>query len=386
MKTTAALAAPPSRAPAMPADDSSDGSFAATLDLAREPAKAAPDRSVKTQTASTPLPTPKAPVKPASSASTEPGRKAPAQAEEAAAAAAAADAPLLPDAVLPVLGWPAVALAPDAASTALQAAVPGAQAEAGSGADLDLDVAFALDAAAPDTSVPRAGKARTTLPNPGALMVPPTLASAGALPAQAESRVAPSLASAAAALAAPTLAKSAAEILIPTAPAWSIAAPVATAAAAPTAAAPAAAPAFSAHLAAAIDTPGFAPALATQVSWLVQEGVQLARLTLNPADMGPVAVRIMLEGTQARVDFSAALAGTRAAIEASLPTLAAALHDNGMTLAGGGVSDGQARSGAHGEHGRPLPRHAGAADSADLPDGGRALPARAARGLVDLVA
>jgi flagellar hook-length control protein FliK len=151
----------------------------------------------------------------------------------------------------------------------------------------------------------------------------------------------------------------------------------------------AAAPPFEARLAAALDSAAFAPALASQVTWLVQEGVQQARLNLNPAEMGPVAVRIVLDGTQARIDFSADMAATRSALEASLPTLAAALHDSGLTLAGGGVFDGQARDGAAGARD---PRQAfaaaghGQAAGAAGADMATAAPVRAARGLVDLVA
>ena len=71
--------------------------------------------------------------------------------------------------------------------------------------------------------------------------------------------------------------------------------------------------------------------------------------------MGPVTVKIVLDGNQARVDFSADMATTRSAIEASLPALAAALHDSGLTLTGGGVFDGQPRHGAQHD-----PRHASA--------------------------
>ena len=112
-----------------------------------------------------------------------------------------------------------------------------------------------------------------------------------------------------------------------------------------------------------------------------------ARITLHPAEMGPLAVRIVLDGSQARIDFSADMAGTRAAIEASLPTLAAALHDSGLTLAGGGVFDGHARQGA--QDGRPT-QQGGQPTSGNAPlsgapaDSGVAI--RSARGLVDLVA
>ena len=149
----------------------------------------------------------------------------------------------------------------------------------------------------------------------------------------------------------------------------------------------AAAPAFETRLAAAIDTPAFAPALAHRLSWLAREGVQQARITLNPAEMGPLAVRIVLDGTQARIDFSADFAATRAAIEASLPTLAAALHDSGLTLSGGGVFDGQARQGRHdGAHTHQAgQRPFGPAAAADV-EADPMAPMRNARGLVDLLA
>jgi flagellar hook-length control protein FliK len=54
--------------------------------------------------------------------------------------------------------------------------------------------------------------------------------------------------------------------------------------------------------------------------------------------MGPVSVQIVMDGTQARVDFGADMVATRQAIEAGLPELASALRDAGFTLAGGGVS------------------------------------------------
>lgn len=147
-------------------------------------------------------------------------------------------------------------------------------------------------------------------------------------------------------------------------------------------------PLFEARVAAAVDSPAFAPALASQITWLVREGLQQARFSLNPQEMGPLAVTIVLDGTQARVDFSADMAGTRAAIEASLPTLAAALHDNGLTLAGGGVFDRQSRAGGQADHGHRAPSQNGAAAPAPLPAGepDAATPLRAARGLVDLVA
>ncbi|MEO6408739.1 MAG: flagellar hook-length control protein FliK, partial [Burkholderiaceae bacterium] len=122
----------------------------------------------------------------------------------------------------------------------------------------------------------------------------------------------------------------------------------------------------TAHVAAPLDTPAFAPALATQVRWLAQERVSQAQITLNPAGMGPVAVQIVIEGALARVDFSADQAATRQAIEASLPVLAAALDESGLKLSGGGVHDGGAQR--HPAWGAPAASHrtpAGLAASED---------------------
>ena len=84
--------------------------------------------------------------------------------------------------------------------------------------------------------------------------------------------------------------------------------------------------------------PQFARAFGVQVSVLARDGVQQAELHLNPAEMGPVAVQIVMDGTQARIEFGADAAGTRQLIEQSLPDLAAALREAGLTLSGGGVS------------------------------------------------
>lgn len=106
-----------------------------------------------------------------------------------------------------------------------------------------------------------------------------------------------------------------------------------------------------------LDDPRFAQALGTQVSLLARDGVHEASLQLNPAEMGPISVQIVLEGTQARVEFGADMARTREVIERSLPELAAALRDAGLTLSGGSVSQhqpgrGDGQSDPDGQRGR----------------------------------
>ena len=91
-----------------------------------------------------------------------------------------------------------------------------------------------------------------------------------------------------------------------------------------------------------LDAPDFSQKLADQVSLWVgqvkQDGPMTAELHLNPAEMGPINVKISLDGTAAQVDFAAAAQETRQAIEASLSALASSLNDVGLSLSGGGVS------------------------------------------------
>jgi flagellar hook-length control protein FliK len=93
-----------------------------------------------------------------------------------------------------------------------------------------------------------------------------------------------------------------------------------------------------ASLAAPATSPEFRAALGAQVSFFARAGVQQAELHLNPADMGPVSIQIVLDGQQAQVNFGADSALTRQIIESGMPELAGALRDAGLTLTGGGVS------------------------------------------------
>jgi flagellar hook-length control protein FliK len=92
-----------------------------------------------------------------------------------------------------------------------------------------------------------------------------------------------------------------------------------------------------AHVAATPGTPQFAPAIGHRIAVFARDGVDEARVHLNPAEMGPVAVQLAVDGTQVRVQLVAEHAATRQALEQALPTLAGALREAGLTLAGGGV-------------------------------------------------
>ena len=91
------------------------------------------------------------------------------------------------------------------------------------------------------------------------------------------------------------------------------------------------------RIAASPGSADFAPQLAAQITTFVRDGLQHARLELNPGEMGPLTVQIQLDGNAARVHLAAEHAGTRAALEQAMPQLAGSLRENGLTLSGGGV-------------------------------------------------
>ena len=132
----------------------------------------------------------------------------------------------------------------------------------------------------------------------------------------------------------------------------------------PTALREAAAP-VSVAITTPVNAPDFAQTLGMQMSVLTKDGVQQAELHLNPAEMGPVSVQIVMDGTQARIDFGADTAATRHAIEAGLPELASALRDAGFTLAGGGVSQHSSSRRDSGDADGSESRRSGRAVSAD---------------------
>ena len=111
-----------------------------------------------------------------------------------------------------------------------------------------------------------------------------------------------------------------------------------------------------------IRRPEFMPVFSARIATLVQEGVEQARVHLNPVEMGPVSLQLSLDGQQVRVDMTAEVAATRQLLEQALPTLAGALREAGFTLSGGGVSqpgpdsstaNGQDPRGASGSPGEP---------------------------------
>jgi flagellar hook-length control protein FliK len=135
----------------------------------------------------------------------------------------------------------------------------------------------------------------------------------------------------------------------------------------------------------------FVPQLGAQLEMFIREGVQNARLQLHPAELGPVAVQIQLEGGQAQVALAAEVASTREKLLEALPQLARQLEQNGLAWAGGSVGSQLAdtRREGQGDHrdsagASARAERSGPAVGSDT-GAAPALPRRS-RGIVDLVA
>jgi flagellar hook-length control protein FliK len=81
-----------------------------------------------------------------------------------------------------------------------------------------------------------------------------------------------------------------------------------------------------------LSSAGWPHAVAAQVHWFVNNDVQSATLRLSPDHLGPVEVHIDVQQSQVNVNFSAANAETRAALEQTVPRLREIFASGGLTL------------------------------------------------------
>ena len=81
---------------------------------------------------------------------------------------------------------------------------------------------------------------------------------------------------------------------------------------------------------AGVDTPEFGQGLADRVSWMVDNNLNGAKLQVNPPQLGPIEVRISVQGDHAQVWFASHSAATRDALQSSSPTLREMLGAQGF--------------------------------------------------------
>ena len=82
---------------------------------------------------------------------------------------------------------------------------------------------------------------------------------------------------------------------------------------------------------------GFAEDIGTHVQWLAGQKIGHAHIRIAPQELGPVEVRLQLDGDRVRADFTSAQPEVRQALESSLPRLREMLGQQGFELAHAGV-------------------------------------------------
>jgi hypothetical protein len=83
---------------------------------------------------------------------------------------------------------------------------------------------------------------------------------------------------------------------------------------------------------------GWDGAIGDRVMWMVNQRLQGAAIRLNPPELGPIEVRINMQGDQAQVSFSAQHASVREALEAAIPRLRDMFGNAGLDLGDVNVS------------------------------------------------
>ncbi|PLW83970.1 hypothetical protein CWI75_01045 [Kineobactrum sediminis] len=100
-----------------------------------------------------------------------------------------------------------------------------------------------------------------------------------------------------------------------------------------------------------------------RVAWMAREGLQQARLQLQPAHLGRIDIVLDMEGTEARLHMASQQPLVRDALEALLPRLRDALAEQGIQLADASVADSGRQTAEHDSS-----RDSGTIASADTAD------------------
>jgi flagellar hook-length control protein FliK len=125
---------------------------------------------------------------------------------------------------------------------------------------------------------------------------------------------------------------------------------------------------------------GFDDGFGARLVWMAEQRLGHAEIRLNPEHLGPIEVRVQVDGAQVSAEFHSGHAGVRQAIEASLPRLREMLGQHGLLLGQADVGQRQAGSGQarrEGADGHPLTGSSARANS------GAITPPLRSRGLID---
>lgn len=94
----------------------------------------------------------------------------------------------------------------------------------------------------------------------------------------------------------------------------------------------------SARVQVPVGQPGWGRAVGEQVTWFVAQNIRSASLRLNPQHLGPLELRLNMDGDKASIAFASQHAAVRDALESSLPRLRDMFAEQGLNLVNVNVS------------------------------------------------
>lgn len=84
---------------------------------------------------------------------------------------------------------------------------------------------------------------------------------------------------------------------------------------------------------------GWSESFTGRISWMIMNNQHSAQINLNPAELGPIEVKIHMQNDQASVNFTAHNGSAREAIQEAFPRLREMLVEHGLSLGQSSVSD-----------------------------------------------
>ncbi len=108
-----------------------------------------------------------------------------------------------------------------------------------------------------------------------------------------------------------------------------------------------------------VGTSAWNQGFSNQITMMAKNGIQQARITLNPAHLGPIEAMVKITGEAAVVNLSSLQLTTKDAMENAVPRLKEMLNENGFSQVDVNVSHQDKNEqqgsalGSNNEHGHP---------------------------------
>ncbi len=140
------------------------------------------------------------------------------------------------------------------------------------------------------------------------------------------------------------------------------------------------------HVPTPLDHPAWGQALGQKLVWMVADKQHVAELHVNPPHLGPLDIKLTVDGNETTAVFTSPYAEVRQVLEAALPRLREVLADSGIMLGNASVTADSPRD--QSSFSSPKQKFTGSSNGAQADEGE---PARVAhplrgRGMVDLFA